>query len=182
MTQDSPSLLNRAAQIRMLAMDVDGVLTPSDITYLSNGEEIKTYNVKDGHGIWMLGKSGIVTAIITGRQSPINERRAQELEINALFQGVKRKFPVLQQLADEHQIALHEIAYIGDDLPDLDILTQVGLAACPKDAVSEVQAVCHFTTSKDGGRGAVRELADLILRAKGLATIPSTEGLKTHSH
>lgn len=171
-----PDLIARASRIKLLGMDVDGVLTAGQIIYLSSGEEIKSYNVKDGHGLWMAGKAGILTAIITGRESPINERRAEELEIHYLFQGIKRKLPIIQRLVAENNLSLDEVAYIGDDLPDLDVLTEVGLACCPSDAVEEVQRACHFITQKPGGHGAVRELTDLILRSKPITPVLPPEG------
>lgn len=170
-------VIARARDIRLLAMDVDGVLTASEITYLSNGEEIKSYNVKDGHGLFMARSAGILTAIITGRQSPINERRAKELQIHYLFQGIKLKLPVLEQIMEEHQLTLSQVAYIGDDLPDLPILEVVGLACCPQDAVEEIKAVSHFVSRKEGGRGAVRELTDLLMKVR--ATQSPQNGLRT---
>jgi 3-deoxy-D-manno-octulosonate 8-phosphate phosphatase (KDO 8-P phosphatase) len=160
-----PELVARARQIRLLGMDVDGVLTPSDILYLSNGEEMKCFNVKDGHGLWMLTQANLKTAIITGRQSPITQRRAEELSITYLFQGIKQKRPILQQVVDELGLSLDQVAYIGDDLPDLPVLEGVGLSCCPADAVPQVKLACQFITQQPGGQGAVRELCDLLLYA-----------------
>jgi 3-deoxy-D-manno-octulosonate 8-phosphate phosphatase (KDO 8-P phosphatase) len=151
------------SSIRLLALDVDGVLTPGEIIYLSTGEELKIYNAKDGHGLVMLNRAGIATALITARTSPANTRRAEDLHIPHVFQGVKNKLPVLQQLASDLGLTLDQVAYMGDDLPDKAILEVVGLPCCPADAVPQIRDVCQFISQFPGGRGAVRELCDLIL-------------------
>ncbi len=156
-------LVAKATKVKMIVLDVDGVLTDGGIIYASGGEEIKVFNVKDGLGLVQAVDSGLVTVIITGRESPAVARRAQELKITHLFQGVSDKLAILQKLCQELSISLDEVAYIGDDIPDLSVLQNVGLACCPNDAVPEVLAVCHFVTRRDGGRGAVREITDFIL-------------------
>jgi len=167
---DLSQLLAKASGIKLLAMDVDGVLTTGEIVYATRGgdavEEIKVFNAKDGLGLSQVIHAGIETAIITGRQSAINVHRVQELGIHHLFQGVKQKLPVLEALLAERGWTLAQGAYIGDDLPDLPVLEAVGLPCCPADAVAEVQAVCTLVTQQPGGRGAVRELTDLLLRAR----------------
>jgi 3-deoxy-D-manno-octulosonate 8-phosphate phosphatase (KDO 8-P phosphatase) len=161
-------LIQRAQNIKLLALDVDGVLTTGDISYTQEHQEIKTYNAKDGHGLWMLTHVGIVTAIITGRQSPINEKRAAELGVPHLFQGIKNKNEILSQLLKQYDLSLDEVAYMGDDLPDISILEQVGLATCPQDAVYQVQLLAHWIVPVAGGKGAVRALCDCILYSQGL--------------
>lgn len=163
-------IIEKARQIKLLAMDVDGVLTNGEIIYTDAKDEVKVFNVKDGHGLAMLVYIGFEVAIITGRSSVINQRRADELGIRHLFQGIKNKLPVLEALADQLGISLLHIAYIGDDTPDIPILKQVGLAVCPADAVEEVKRVCHYTTQASGGRGAVREITDLLMRSQNLLT------------
>ena len=161
------ALLARARQIQLVAMDVDGVLTTGEITYTSSGEEIKAFNVKDGLGISLAHRAGLKTAIITARQSPMVDRRARELAITDTLQHQKDKRAGVELLAEKYGLGLHEIAYMGDDLPDLTALEVVGLACCPADAVALVQQACHFVSQHGGGRGAVRELIDMILVARG---------------
>jgi 3-deoxy-D-manno-octulosonate 8-phosphate phosphatase (KDO 8-P phosphatase) len=171
-----PDILERAEKIRLLAMDVDGVLTPGTVTYLSNGEEVKTFNVKDGHGLSVLnhlGKSiGFHTAFITGRTSPITEKRGEELGITYVYQGIKTKLPILDQLAETLSLDYSQIAYIGDDLPDLPILEKVGLSCCPQDAVPEILSACNLIIPASGGNGAVRIVCDLLMHQLGLEFKP----------
>jgi len=149
-------------KIKLLGLDVDGVLTDGSISYTDAGQEIKTFNAKDGQGIAMLTKLGINVVIITARTSTIVQRRANDLGIQYVYQGVKNKLEKLDELRTMLGINYDEIAYMGDDLPDIPILQQVGIKACPNDAVDEVKKVCNFKSKYNGGRGAVRELADLI--------------------
>ena len=151
--------------IKLIGFDVDGVLTGGEIVYSSTGTETKAFNVKDGLGIKLLQEKGIKTAIITGRTSTIVEHRAQELGIDKLFQGVANKANKLDELCQTYELKPEEIAYMGDDLPDLSILEKVGLAACPADAMQEVKAACTFVSQFPGGKGAARELCDLIRQA-----------------
>ncbi len=167
LTQDE--FVTRVRQIKLFAMDVDGVLTNGQIIYSEKAGETKVFNAKDGHGIAMLVKTGFPVAWITARTSSITERRANELGVPYLFQGAKTKLPVLESLLKQHGLSLSETAYMGDDLPDLPVLKAVGLAICPSDAVKAVQSVCHYVTSHPGGSGAVREWIDLALYA-GQAT------------
>ena len=148
--------------VKLLALDVDGVLTDGSISYTDDGKEIKTFNAKDGQGIAMLTKLGIKVAIITARTSSIVQKRANDLGIQYVFQGVKNKLEKLEYLKTTLSISNEEIAYMGDDLPDIPILTIVGIKACPNDAVDEVKRICNFKATKNGGKGAVRELTDLI--------------------
>lgn len=149
--------------IKLAAFDVDGVLTDGSITYDDNGIEYKTFNAKDGHGIVMLNKAGIITAIITARNSGTVERRAQDLKITELHQGVKNKIEKLEELLVKYNLSFDEVAYIGDDIPDICILDKVKFSACPADAVDEVKKTVSWISSKNGGRGAVREFCDYIL-------------------
>jgi 3-deoxy-D-manno-octulosonate 8-phosphate phosphatase (KDO 8-P phosphatase) len=158
----SENLAQRAKKVRLLALDVDGVLTPGTIVYGSSGEELKVFNVKDGLGIRRLRDGNISVAIITGRSSFAVDRRAKDLDICHVFQGIKDKWSVLTGLCRQLDISVDEVAYMGDDLPDLEVLEKVGLAACPADAVEVVLKVCHFVSKHEGGNGAVRELCDLI--------------------
>ena len=154
--------------IRLLVLDVDGCLTDGKIIYTDEGDEIKTFNVKDGFAIvnWMaLGRQA---AIITGRRSRIVERRAKELGIDHFYQGVKDKLAMLQELCDELGMTLDEVAVIGDDLNDYRMLKACGRSFVPADAVHQVTAVADVVLSRKGGDGAVREMIDLLIRQEGL--------------
>lgn len=154
--------MNHSVEIELLALDVDGVLTDGSITYTSAGEELKTFNIKDGYGIKKVAQVGIQTAIITARNSPMVERRAQELGIHHLIQGCSNKWEALEALLKELNIAPEKVAYMGDDVIDLQVLQHIGLPACPADAVDEVQSACVFKSRLPGGKGAVRELCDYL--------------------
>jgi len=159
-------LYERAAAIQLVVLDVDGVLMDGKITYTSDGQELKSFNVKDGLGISLGVKAGLQFGIITARQSPIVERRAEELGIQHVRQLTKTKLPALEQMAQELSLEFSQIAYVGDDLPDLPALSRVGLPCCPADAVAEVKAAAHFVSQYRGGEGAVREILELILQSK----------------
>ena len=161
-------LKEKAKKIKLLAFDVDGVMTDGSITYDENGVEYKTFNAKDGQGLVRMEKSGFITAIITARQNGTVEHRAKNLNITEFHQGKKFKLPTLEEIKEKYNLSYDEISYMGDDLPDICCLEKVGLACCPKDAVEEVKEVCHFVSTKDGGRGAVRELCDFILESQGI--------------
>lgn len=154
------------AGIRLLVMDVDGVMTDGKIIYTSDGQEIKSFNIKDGLGIKRAQASGIETAIITGRTSPMVERRALELGIAHLVQGREDKLAVLSDLLDQINLSLDQVAYIGDDLPDLTAIESVKLGACPADAATEVKSRANWVSTRAGGDGCVRELCDLLVSHK----------------
>lgn len=157
------SLISRLAPIRLFAMDVDGVLTNGDIIYPATGDEIKVFNVKDGHGLSLLSHHGMTLAFITGRNSPVTQRRADELGVQYVYQGIKAKRPVLETLMMDLKLKPEQVCYMGDDTPDLPLLKWVGLSACPTDALDVVKDVCFWESRYHGGRGAVRELCDLML-------------------
>ncbi len=154
----------RASKIKLVAFDVDGVMTDGSITYDENGVEYKTFNAKDGQGITMLNNAGIITAIITARNNGTVQHRAENLKFKEIHQGSKNKIETLNGILQKYNFTLEETAYMGDDLPDLCILEKVGLGGCPSDAVEEVKNVAHFISSKNGGRGAVREFCELIIK------------------
>lgn len=158
-----------ARNIKLVAFDVDGVMTDGSLTFLEDGREIKTYNAKDGLGAVMLSRASIITSIITARDNNAVKLRAQMIDIKELFMGQKNKLEALNILINKYNLKKEEIAYMGDDLPDLCVLREVGLKACPLDATVEVKGVCNFISSKNGGKGAVRELCDFILKAKGIS-------------
>ena len=154
------------ADIRLLVMDVDGVMTDGKITYTSDGQELKSFNIKDGLGIKRAQASGIETAIITGRTSPMVERRAREMGIAHLVQGREDKLAALSDLVDQMNLSLDQVAYIGDDLPDLTAIESVKLGACPADAAIEVKSKADWVSAQAGGDGCVRELCDLLVSHK----------------
>lgn len=157
-----------AKKIKLVAFDIDGVMTDGSLTFDENGVEYKTYNSKDGQGIVMLRKAGITPAIITARNNGTVVHRAKILGIVELHQGQKNKAVALEEIAEKYNLQMDEIAYMGDDLPDLCVLEKVGLPCCPLDAVEEVIASSKFISTKDGGRGAVRELCNFILKSKSI--------------
>lgn len=157
-----------AKNIKLVAFDVDGVMTDGSLTFLEDGREIKTFNAKDGLGVVMLGALGLITTIITARDNGTVKHRAEVLGIKELYMGSKNKIVALNELMEKYNLKPSEISYMGDDLPDICVLEQVGLKCCPNDAVDEVKKVCNFISNKGGGRGAVRELCDFIMEAQGL--------------
>ena len=156
-----------AAKIKALVLDVDGVLTDGSLTFDEEGKEYKTFNAKDGQGIVMLNKTGFITAIITARENGTVRHRFKNLGMTKLYEGSKNKIASLKELMKEFNLKPEEIAYMGDDLPDICVLKTVGLPSCPADATEEVKKYAKFVSSKNGGRGAVRELCDLILKSSG---------------
>ncbi len=156
----------KAGKIRWIFLDVDGVLTEGRITYDSQGREIKSFHVRDGHGIKLAQREGIHFAIITGRSSPVVEKRAKELGINEVIQGAKRKIEAYEKILQGKNLSDSEIAYVGDDLVDLPVLRRVGLSATVLDADPEVRAQVDLVLSRPGGQGAVRELIEFILKAQ----------------
>lgn len=154
--------------IRCLVLDVDGVLTKGEITYTSSGEELKTFHAKDGMGLAIAHAMGLQTAIITGRTSPIVERRAKELKISHVQMGSHNKSAGLQVVLDTLQLESQEVAYMGDDLNDLGVMSRVGLAMTPQDGVPEIKDIAHYICQANGGEGAVREAVEYILKREGL--------------
>lgn len=157
----------RAAAIRLMIFDVDGILTDGSLHFGAEGELIKTFNVLDGHGIKLLQQSGVATAIISARQSPIVLRRATDLGIQHVLQGIHDKGAAFQQLLNLTKMTPPQCGFVGDDVIDLPILSRVGFAASVPNGHAEVRARVHYVTQASGGRGAARELCDFILRAQG---------------
>ncbi len=160
---------NKVSKIKMVVFDVDGVMTDGGIIYDGNGMEYKIFNAKDGQGIVMLTKAGIITAIITARESGAVKHRFENLGMTKLYMNQKNKIIAMKELLNEYNLDFSQVAYMGDDLPDICVLKEVGLACCPNDAISEVKNICDFISSKRGGRGAVRELTDLIYKIQRLS-------------
>jgi len=159
---------DRLKQIKMVLLDVDGVLTSGDIIYSDSGEQIKIFNVKDGIGIRLLKEAGLKVGIITGRKGQALHHRCVNLGIDLIFDGVRRKDKVLDDIADQTGISKKAIAFVGDDLPDLPVMKQVGLAVAVSDAHEIIRQTAHMTTRAPGGKGAVREISEAILKAQGL--------------
>ncbi len=160
-------LTSRAARVRLLVFDVDGVLTDGGLYYGAEGELMKRFDVKDGHALVMARLSGLPAAVLTARTSSIVEVRGRELGLAAVFQGRRDKGAALDELLNQLGVPHEACAYMGDDHNDLGPLSRVGLAACPADAVPEVRQEVHFVTQNPGGRGAARELVELCLKSSG---------------
>lgn len=160
-------MIGRISPVRLLLLDVDGVLSDGRIVYDAHGTEIKTFDVKDGHGIKMLQKAGITVGIISGRTSRVVNVRAKELGIDILYQGISDKSLPYNEITEQLGLRDEEIAYIGDDVVDLPILRRVGFAVATADAVDDIRPYVHYVTNRYGGRGAVREVCDLILKVRG---------------
>ncbi len=159
--------LARAKEIRLLLLDVDGVLTDGNLIYSHEGKESKSFNTQDGFGLRILQDAGIEVGIITARSSEALERRARDLKISHLYQGSSNKLAAYKEIVTATGLKPFQIAYMGDDWLDLVLLKRVGLAAAPANAVPEVKEMVHYCTGQSGGQGAVRELCDLILEARG---------------
>ena len=160
-------LLERARQIRLAIFDVDGVLTDGRLYFMPDGTEFKSFNTLDGHGIKLLIASGVQTAIISGRNSPLVERRAANLGIQHLIQGREDKLTALAELRALVPVEMEQIAFLGDDLPDLPVMRRVGLGMAVATADSFVRQHAHGVTASAGGAGAAREFCELIMRAQG---------------
>ncbi|MEB0135480.1 HAD family hydrolase [Actimicrobium sp. CCC2.4] len=167
MTDQLQDVITRAARVRLMIFDVDGVLTDGSLHFGADGELIKTFNVLDGQGIRLLQQSGVATAIISARQSPLVQRRAGDLGITHVFQGSHDKRASFEQLLAQTGFTADQCGFIGDDVIDLPILLRAGFAASVPNGHAEVRRRVHFVTTAQGGRGAVRELCDLILSAQG---------------
>jgi len=167
-SQFDPLLLERAARIRMLVLDVDGVLTDGSLYFDNQGNELKAFNTRDGLGIRALQQCGTTLALITGRQSDIVANRAANLGIEHVYQGRHDKLDALNELLSDTGIDEQSVCYAGDDWVDIPVLDRVGLAVTVADADPVVKSRVHWITSRMGGRGAVREICDLILVARGL--------------
>lgn len=163
-----PSLIERCAAIDWLLLDVDGVLTDGTIAYSDQGDELKGFYVRDGSGLSLWVKAGKKSGLLTGRSSAVVSRRAIELQMTAVFQGIGDKGAGYRKFLQEQNVAAERVCYMGDDIVDLPVLRHCGLAATVADACDEAHREAHYVTRAPGGRGAVREVIELILRAQGL--------------
>lgn len=161
------AVFERANKIRLLVLDVDGVLTDGSLYISDSGEEFKAFNTLDGHGMRMLKETGVEIAIISGRTSRSVRQRAQDLEVGFLYEGVTDKLAVLRELLRERAIDSEASSFMGDDLPDLPCLCHAGFAVSVPAAPALVRENAHYVTKQQGGRGAVREVCELIMQAQG---------------
>ena len=160
-------LKDRLLKIKLLILDIDGVLTDGRIIYGDHGDELKFFDVQDGFGLAMLRRAGIPTVVISAKKSRVNQRRAKELRLAKVYQNVRDKLKAFEKVVKKMKLKHEEICFVGDDLMDLPILSRVGFAVAVLNAVEDVQEAAHYVTLKKGGRGAVREVADLILKTQG---------------
>jgi 3-deoxy-D-manno-octulosonate 8-phosphate phosphatase (KDO 8-P phosphatase) len=158
------AIAGKARRIKMLLLDVDGVMTDGSIYYSARGTEMKRFHAHDGYGIVRAREHGLKIGIVSGRSTPIVEARARDLKIADLYQGSDDKVTAMQRIRKRHRLAADEMAFIGDDLFDLPLLRAVGLSLAPRNARREVKQAVDYVTSADGGEGAVREAIDLILK------------------
>lgn len=158
--------IDRARRVKILVLDVDGVLTNNQLIFGSEGELLKVFHSQDGLGISAAHKAGLKTAIITGRHSEMVRRRGEELKIGDLYQGSQDKVAALNELLVKHNLTSESIAYVGDDLNDLAVMSRAGLACAVGNAVSEVKQIAHYVAQQEGGKGAVREIIEFILKAQ----------------
>lgn len=167
-----PALRKRASRIRVLLMDVDGTMTDGSVTLLSQTDgtalEIKTFDAHDGQGLTLAQTAGLRTGCITGRESPALLRRSYEMKMEFIYMKQPVKMPAYEDVLKKAEASDHEIAFIGDDLPDIPVMRRAGLAVAVGNAVPEVKQIAHYTTKALAGRGAIREAVELILRSKGI--------------
>jgi len=160
--------LARAKSIKLLLLDVDGVLTDGSIIYTPDGQEIKAFSTRDGLGLRLVQKAGLQVGLITARTSEVVKRRADNLGIRLVYQGAGKKLEVLARILAEQRLKPEQVAYVGDDWLDLPLLTRVGLAVAVADGAAEVREIAHYVTALPGGHGAVREVCDLLIEALGV--------------
>lgn len=160
------NVTERCKQISLLLTDVDGVLTDGTLYYSSDGDMMKTFNIKDGMGVKLLQKSGVFVGIITGRKSDMVAIRASELGIDIVHQGIKEKEKVITEILHDLKLTQNQTAYIGDDVNDLPAFDIAGFSVCPSDAASAVRNQADYVCEAKGGRGVLREVAELILKSK----------------
>jgi 3-deoxy-D-manno-octulosonate 8-phosphate phosphatase (KDO 8-P phosphatase) len=157
----------KAKNIKMLILDVDGVLTDGGIILAQDGSEMKRFNSQDGHGIKLWQRAGLETAIISGRVTNVTAKRAEQLEIKYVMQGCKKKLPAYESLLEKVGLRAAETAYIGDDTIDIPLVRRAGFGVAVANAVDELKRYADYTTTRSGGSGAVREVIELLLKASG---------------
>jgi 3-deoxy-D-manno-octulosonate 8-phosphate phosphatase (KDO 8-P phosphatase) len=162
-----PSIAERSRKIRCLLMDVDGVLTDGKLHFTSDGKEVKTFDIQDGHGIAMAHRAGLMIGFVSGRPSRATVQRAKDVHVDIVMQGTTNKMEMVEKIKRKHGFQDSELAFIGDDLVDLPVLRRVGLAVAVPNAREEVKRIVHYMTQRRGGDGAVREVIEMILKARG---------------
>jgi 3-deoxy-D-manno-octulosonate 8-phosphate phosphatase (KDO 8-P phosphatase) len=172
----SPDVIERARKIRLLLMAVDGTITDGSVCLISTTaadgsapvvSEMKIFNAQDGQGLSLAHTMGIQTGFITGRKSPAVAKRAEELNVTFVYLGQAKKTQAFEECMEKAGVTEEQVAYLGDDLPDIPLARRAGLAVCVADGAPELKAVCHYTTTKLAGRGTAREVVELILKAQG---------------
>lgn len=166
MRKTKTSIQSKTKKIKLLLLDVDGVLTDGSIILDNQGNELKAFHVRDGHGIKLAQRAGIIVGIITGRKSEAVDRRARELDIQEVYQGAREKIAVYESLLEKYGLHDHEVAYIGDDVVDIEIFKRAGIAVTVADSDPTVRPYVDLITKTPGGRGAVREFINLILKSR----------------
>jgi 3-deoxy-D-manno-octulosonate 8-phosphate phosphatase (KDO 8-P phosphatase) len=160
-------IIEKAKKIKMLLLDVDGVLTDGRIIYDSKGRDLKLFDVHDGLGVYLLRKAGIKTILITAKGSRAIKPRARDMRVEEVFEDIYPKTAVLAKILNKYKVNTDELCFVGDDLVDLCMMKKVGLAVAVFNAAPEIKEASHYITSREGGRGAVREVAELILKTQG---------------
>ncbi|MBN1527099.1 MAG: HAD-IIIA family hydrolase [Candidatus Omnitrophica bacterium] len=163
----TPDISERAKKVKLLILDIDGVMTDGRLVYSIYGDELKFFDVTDGFGITLLRRAGIKTAIISAKRSRIVKMRVKHLKIDYIYQGFHDKLTALNKVLRKTRLTVDNVCFIGDDLIDLPVLKRAGFAVAVPNAVDEVKERAHHVTSKTGGRGAVREICELILKSQG---------------
>ncbi len=161
------ALASRCKALKLVLSDVDGVLTDGTVLLLPDGREAKSFHIRDGLGIVLAHRAGLRTGLLSGRRSEAVARRAAELGMAILLQGIDDKAAALRSILSDHGLEAHEVAYMGDDVSDISVMAEVGLSAAPADAPLEVRSQAFMTTTAPGGRGCLRELLEAILKARG---------------
>jgi 3-deoxy-D-manno-octulosonate 8-phosphate phosphatase (KDO 8-P phosphatase) len=164
------ALVSRLKRIRLFATDVDGVLTDAGMYYSESGEEFKKFNTRDGMGIKLLQRAGLITALVTQERTKLVARRGEKLMIPEVHQGITDKLSLVREMTERHGLSMDQVAYIGDDINDLATLQAVGFSATPADGLPQVVAAVDYVCTKKGGEGAVREIIEMILQAQHKST------------
>ena len=166
MKEVGPEIQRRARGVRLMIFDVDGVLTDGTLWYGPRGEELKAFSAHDGHGLKLLAAAGVALALLSGRRSKAVALRARELGIREVHQGVERKLPTFEKIMKKHRVSAEQTGFMGDELVDLPVLERCGFACAPREAPEAVRARAHYVAEAPAGRGAVREVCDLLVRAR----------------
>lgn len=174
----NPDIADRAKRVKVLILDIDGVMTDGRIIYSVYGDELKFFDVQDGFGITLLNRAGIKSVIITAKRSRIVKLRARDMRVAKAYQGYIDKLAAFEMILKEFKVAADEVCFIGDDLIDVPVLKRVGFAVAVPNAAPEVRSAAHYVTAKPGGRGAVRELCDMILKAQDKWSLATSQFLK----